>query len=472
MTKKVETKQLWQRFQRDDQGNIAVIFAGALMTLLAGLGAMMDYGRAYTVRTELAAKLDAALLAAAMGANQQQQANSINAADGNGQIKQRVQQELSLIWSQSHGSSGATVITAKMKDGEVTATARATVPTTLLAALGEETIPVEVGSKIMVGAGEIEMVLVLDETDSMTGSRMDTLKTASADLIEKVFDGATEPDQVKIGVVPFSQHVNVGLGQRGASWLDLEPEYSNSSEQCTMVYPSINCRTETVTYMSDGVERTNEQTRCDRDLSAEPTEQCNTVIDKSEWYGCVGSRNYPLNTQDTGSNIPGLNNYTCASELLALSTDQAVVEAKIDNLNPWGNTYIPSGLMWGWRVLSSGAPFTEAAPYSEMDGGSPLRKVMVIMTDGENTKSPDYPTHNGDDSGLADTLTAEICSNIKASGIEIYAVTFDVTDSATKTLMENCATGKPYYFDAAGSAALMGAFEAIGDSLIQLRIAG
>jgi hypothetical protein len=48
-----------------------------------------------------------------------------------------------------------------------------------------------------------------------------------------------------------------------------------------------------------------------------------------------------------------------------------------------GGTNQAEGLAWGWRVLSPSAPFTEGRPYN--DPSDPVRKVIVLMTDGENT---------------------------------------------------------------------------------------
>ncbi len=44
-------------------------------------------------------------------------------------------------------------------------------------------------------------------------------------------------------------------------------------------------------------------------------------------------------------------------------------------------TSIGEGAAWGWRTLSPGAPFTEGRPY----GAEENQKVLVLMTDGQNT---------------------------------------------------------------------------------------
>ena len=58
------------------------------------------------------------------------------------------------------------------------------------------------------------------------------------------------------------------------------------------------------------------------------------------------------------------------------------------------------------------------------------------MTDGTNTKSPTYPTHDGTDGAATNTLTAEACTAIKASGVTIYTVIFGVDDPVGRPARE------------------------------------
>ncbi|NPV23846.1 TadE/TadG family type IV pilus assembly protein [Bradyrhizobium aeschynomenes] len=55
---------LLSRFQRNDSGNIAIIFALALLPILAFVGSAIDYSMAVRAKAKLAASLDAAMLAA------------------------------------------------------------------------------------------------------------------------------------------------------------------------------------------------------------------------------------------------------------------------------------------------------------------------------------------------------------------------------------------------------------------------
>src|SRR5947209_14858391 len=52
-----------RRFRKDDRGSVAVIFAVAIVPILLGIGAAIDFSRANSVRNTMQAALDNALLA-------------------------------------------------------------------------------------------------------------------------------------------------------------------------------------------------------------------------------------------------------------------------------------------------------------------------------------------------------------------------------------------------------------------------
>ena len=68
-----------------------------------------------------------------------------------------------------------------------------------------------------------------------------------------------------------------------------------------------------------------------------------------------------------------------------LTTDFSALRTAINNLSADGNTNIPIGMSWGWNTLTSWAPFSDGVPY----GTAKHKKIIVLMTDGENTTGPD-----------------------------------------------------------------------------------
>ncbi len=77
----------------------------------------------------------------------------------------------------------------------------------------------------------------------------------------------------------------------------------------------------------------------------------------------------------------GPNSGCAMQQMQRLSTDFASLKTTVSGLVASGETNIPIGLMWGWHTLSPNAPFADGAAY-----GTPnLTKIIVLMTDGDNT---------------------------------------------------------------------------------------
>jgi Flp pilus assembly protein TadG len=75
--------RLWTRFARSEDGQIAVMFALAVMPITIGVGAAVDYSRGSQVRTNLQAALDSAMLAAAVDGTSNWQQVALNTFSGN-----------------------------------------------------------------------------------------------------------------------------------------------------------------------------------------------------------------------------------------------------------------------------------------------------------------------------------------------------------------------------------------------------
>ena len=144
--------------------------------------------------------------------------------------------------------------------------------------------------------------------------------------------------------------------------------------------------------------------------------------------------------------------------------------------------------MWGWRVLSPGQPFTQGKSYTAPNN----RKVMILMTDGENNLNgqnnlnhSDYGSYGyvikgrvGSTSSNNTTLTTALnvrtamaCANAKAQGILIYTIGFGSDASGSATLLQNCASDPKYFYQPANSSDLKPVFLQIAQSINSLRIA-
>lgn len=451
-------------FANDRRASVAIIFAASAFVLVGVVGLGIDYARALGVRQKLQNAVDNALLAAAP-----------RAVEGEEAVSGALAQLLALQWPDGYnGAVSLKVEQVKSANNTVSATVAIDVPTLFMRVLGVTNVNVSVGAEAMVGDGDAEIALVLDNTASMSGSKLDALKAAAKSLIDIVYTHPKSDQHVRVGLVPFSQYVNVGTDNRNANWMDVPLDSSSTKQVCWDDYPvtgKSNCRFETFTYMVDGVQQSYQAEVCDYTYGT-PTKMCQDQTTTTTWNGCVGSRSYPLNVRDEQytSRIPGVMNATCTAPIMPLTNDSSKMRNVVDGMVATGNTYIPEGLMWGWRVLSPDAPFDEAGAYTGKGSQKRLRKILVLMTDGANTISPNYPDHNGSDTVLANTLTLEACAQIKAAGIEIFTIAFDVTETGIREVLTTCASSPVNYFEAVTEQQLRAAFESIAQGVVALRL--
>jgi Mg-chelatase subunit ChlD len=369
------------------------------------------------------------------------------------------------------------------------------VPTTVARAVGYNSVTFRVHAEaVNTRAEERDIVFVLDTTDSMEGTPLAQLKNAVNLMLDDLDANAANALHNRVGVVPFAQYVNVGMGFRNAPWIDVPNDYQNpTTTHCSMVNLQIgttNCRSVLVpaqpatppgTCYRDGRPYTcggspavpaHHTTVCDPVYDPIPTNQCHTSGgDWVRWHGCVGSRNWPLETQDGSYHvkIPGLMGVTCGSPIL-LPTFSATARHHVNALTTNGSTFIPSGLIWGWRMLSEQEPLA-GRPRT---GATPVRKIMVLVTDGMNTVSPTYPAHNGSDTVEANTIMRTVCDNMAADTVtrpQVFTVAFEVTDPTIKGLLQHCArvNGGDFY-DATTADQLRMALQNIGRTIYTVRL--
>ncbi|MDI1325920.1 MAG: ubiquitin-activating E1 FCCH domain-containing protein [Brevundimonas sp.] len=191
-----------------------------------------------------------------------------------------------------------------------------------------------------------------------------------------------------------------------------------------------------------------------------------------------------------GRHYPSLNatpgaNSTCLSSIIRpLSSDAAAIKTNIDNLSTNGVTAGQIGIAWGWYMVSPTFstlwPSASAAPYDT----SETLKAVIIMTDGEfnapycqGVIAAGYGANNAvsngcsPDNGEPFAQSRDLCDAMKAQGVVVYTVGFQITVGAqADTLLRYCASTATGYFNASNGTALSEAFAAIGRDITQLRI--
>ena len=63
-----------------------------------------------------------------------------------------------------------------------------------------------------------------------------------------------------------------------------------------------------------------------------------------------------------------------------------------------------------------------------------------------------------------------VCANVKAAGITLYTIAFQVTDPTIQSVLSQCATGVPFYYNAQTNADLTAAYASITTQVTQLAL--
>jgi Flp pilus assembly protein TadG len=396
-----------RKFLKSQSGNVTILLGLSLVPLMLATGAAVDMIRSNNTRTLLQGAADSAAVAGA--------ASKDRTTAG---LKQVVEDYLKANKAMD-ALQYVSNITQDMDMGQGTFTVKISgkIDTAFMHLAGFPTMDVGAVSQANVGATALELAMVLDNTGSMAGAKIDSLKASANQLITILEGEKGDYSTLKIGVVPFAEYVNVGTGNLGAAWLDA------------------------------------------------------SAVTAANWLGCVGSRNAPFDADagTSGGLYPALTGQPCNQSIQPLTEDIGVVRAKINAMTAQGNTYIPTGLLWGWNVIDSQEPFTEGMSPAAL-AAARGRKAIVLMTDGENTISPTYPTHDGFVPSTSNGKLADVCANVKGTNVEVFTVSFMVNSQPIKDLLSGCASQPENYFDASNSAELYASFTEIGRSLASIRL--
>lgn len=458
-----------KQFGTDRSGNVAMMFGLFLVPILIGAGVAIDILRANHIRSELADAADAGLLAAI-------RAKTFDQSLTNAEAETFAREYFNANYRQS-SKIRVDDFTFSVDDatGQFILAVTGVVETAIMGIVGQEFLPIDILTEAKYAPGRpLEVALVLDNTFSMSGTKLSDLKDAASDLVETLM--SNDNSNTQIGIVPFSQYVNVGHSRRNESWLEVEDDYTDTDpNHCYNTYPDrtdTNCTTVSRTCYRDGVPYDCSRQSCDTNLG-DPVEICEPRTTTFTWRGCVGSRNNPLDETDADYNmepVPGLLNQRCTNEITPLTNNKTKILDEIDNMAVQGNrTYVPAGLLWGMRLVSPGEPFDEGRGYAEIANENGV-KTIILMTDGENTASASYPAHNDSSTIAANQKFEQICNEVKANDIQIYTIAFEVTNNSVKNLLADCADTSDHYFDAADSDQLADAFSSIAASLTELAL--
>ena len=447
------------RLLRDAHANVSVFFGFGAIALVGGVGLAIDTSVAYNVRSQLAAAADAAALAGARAfASPNRDADIVsffNANFENGYMGS-VLQPLEIVTDNEART--------------VTVTARVSIPTFFMSIFGTDSTDISASAEATLSSRDVEVAMVLDVTGSMSGSRIADLRDAANELVDIVVQDLQDPFYSKVALVPYSSAVNVG------SLADQIRGPFTSGTTCS--YPT------EPTCETFRFRRASDDDWTEFDISSCVTERTgvHAYSDAAPSVAPVG-RHFPP---------PGTYNPCLAPEITPLSSNKTALQNAINSLTPAGSTAGQIGVAWGWYLVSPNFGYlfpTESQPkdYGEIHLGQEVLKVVIIMTDGQfntvyfdgvnsqsstsGSGSSDYKINQNATNGNAYDQAEALCTNMKAEGVKVYTVGFDISSSTSVTnLLNNCATDADHVYLPETGTELKQAFRDIAVQVSNLRI--
>jgi hypothetical protein len=399
-----------KRFADDGRGAVIVLFAFALVLLLALVGVAIDYSRATRALADLQSAVDGAALAAGK--------NAID--DSRRDLTQTARAAFDAAF-RPESSVKVTGFKVKVGQDRITVEAGATVPTMFGGFIGTRMVDIHAKAEVPLGIMALEIALVLDNTGSMARlGKMDALKQAAKSLIDTI-QATPGSANSSFALVTFNTQVNVGDANRTASWLRFTPPGG-----------------------------------------PEPKLE----VTQAAWTGCVADRDQPYDARDT---LPSTGRpetlypaapcqYPGLLPVMPLSRDFAAMKMAVDAMNPTGNTNTGIGLAWGLAVLTPGAPLSGIARAPS----ARLQKTIVFLTDGLNTEN-----RWTKDASDIDKRTEKLCNEIKSNKIRLYTIR---VIEGNENLLRDCATSKSMYFSVNQPSELKEVFDKIAGDLTTLRL--
>jgi Flp pilus assembly protein TadG len=424
-----------KRFSSDARGEVAVLFGLMALALFMMIGLAVDYGRYVNARSQTIAATDAAVLAGA-------RALQTNGGDQTAALK--VAQAYYDQATKNRISLNNDTIEFSVTDNStaVVTTGNATLPTPFMGLAGTTSLPVlhkdgSDYSKAVLAVGgnaelNLEISMMLDVTGSMRGQKLTDMKSAASDLVNIVVWKDQSKFTSKLAIVPFAYDVRLPTAA-----FKKATGTTDTSEPCV-------------------VERTGSKKYADD-------------APQSGQYVLVHNSESTKKKKTTYTPTCDLDS---EAEVLPLTNEKQTLLDKISGLDTYGSTAGHIGTAWAWYMLSPNwSSLWSSSSKPAAYGTENLKKIAVLMTDGEyNTQytSKGVP----DDSrsltycpdaanGCSSDQATSLCDSMKAKGIEVYTVGFQLDNQLAKDTLKACATDASHFYNSTTGDALKAAFRDI-----------
>ena len=423
---------LFNSFIGNERGGAGMLFSIAVLPMMAFVGASVDLGNVHLARTHLQEAVDASALAASRNFQTTRNLDSATALANN----------MFAAAAPRNVQSAISSVTVDPQTGSVDLTASAAVPTPIMAAFSSSFHQMQVSASAQVIAREtglgknLEVSLMLDVTSSMSSgsgtaglTKLQAMQSAAKNLIATVVASDQSHRTSRAALAPFSAAVNVGA-----------------------YFSAVTNTTPTGTWTSV-TERAGASAFTDdppRGGAWLPSYRSTHTSAKSPNFF------YARIEQNRTSNIPS------ASKILPLTNDKAALNSAIDAFTADGTTAGHIGIAWSWYLLSPAWTSVWPAAGAPATYGRDTLKVAILMSDVDFNVY--YQSGNGD----MNTQAQRLCDNMKAAGVVIYTVGFqvDTAKQASVDLFQTCASDSSKAISAETGAELLTAYQTIANTVL------
>ena len=501
-----------QLLARDVRGNITMLTAFILASLVALVGLAVDLEFIFRQQARVQYAMDSAVLAGAL---------SRQAGATDEEVIADIRTYMSPLIDSAGGGMNCTAVSVTFSEDseDILGKMRCTQPTFISTLFGNDDMSFNVSSTSTFSVGKIDVAFVFDVSGSMnSNNRLSSLKTAAVTAFDELLpDDQVRDGSVRLGIVTYNNAVNAG------AWFDdvtrgvtIPADTSNSngisnynSYNGARMYDQASSKRfmyyETGTCTESDPDDCNQHGDYDWDVarwfwedsSARDTcvyERTGSQADSDAAPGSfawIGAGNPRWNFYDSdrdkyrGENEienGGANGSTGALDFyyatcrqtgpVPLTEDKAALTAHVNSMTANGGTAGHLGVAWGWYLVSPNWKdiWPETATPWEYDEVN-VTKAVILMTDGDFNVT--HPTASKNSFQQA----KDLCDAMKSepSNVQVYTVGFQVPDYVQKTsdgqtIMEYCATSPAFAFDASNGEELKEVYREIAKSISDLRI--